>query len=53
VEHWRRSRGLGGFSIQRKEPPRQVRRNKKLLQGYQRHLQAEGVELEWPRLTPR
>ncbi len=44
---------LAAFCVQRKEPPRQVRKDKKLLQEFQRLLQGEGVELEWPRLTPR
>ena len=44
---------LAAFCLQRKEPPRQVRKNPKLLQDFQRQLQADGVELEWPKLTPR
>jgi hypothetical protein len=44
---------LAAFCVQRKEPPRQVRKNKRLLQDFQRQLQSDGVELEWPRLTPR
>jgi hypothetical protein len=44
---------LAAFCIQRKEPPRQVRKNKKLLAEFQRQLQTDGVELEWPNLTPR
>jgi hypothetical protein len=44
---------LAAFCVDRKEPPRHVRRDKKLLQEFQRRLQADGVELEWPRLTPR
>src|SRR5262249_53566765 len=41
------------FCVARKEPPRQVRKNKKLLAEFQRVLTADGVEIEWPRLTPR
>jgi hypothetical protein len=44
---------LAAFCLQRKEPPRQVRKNKKLLQDFQRQLRADGFELEWPRLSPR
>lgn len=44
---------LAAFCLQRKEPPRQVRKKQKLLQDFQRFLQAEGVELEWPMVTPR
>jgi hypothetical protein len=44
---------LAAFCLKRKEPPRQVRKNKKVLQDFQRMLQADGVELHWPRVTPR
>jgi hypothetical protein len=44
---------LAAFCLKRKEPPRQVRKNKKLLQEFQRGLQADGVELDWPKVTPR
>jgi hypothetical protein len=44
---------LAAFCIERKEPPRQVRKNRKLLQDFQRRLQADGVELAWPKVTPR
>jgi hypothetical protein len=44
---------LAAFCRQRREPPRQVRRNPKLLEELQKCLAADGVELSWPRLTPR
>jgi hypothetical protein len=44
---------LAAFCLARKEPPRQVRKNRKLLADFQKRLQDEGVELLWPRLTPR
>jgi hypothetical protein len=44
---------LAAFCLQRREPPRQVRRDPRLLAEFQRTLQEAGVELEWPRLTPR
>jgi hypothetical protein len=44
---------LAAFCVRRKEPPRQVRKAKQLLAEFQRILQADGVEIEWPRLTPR
>jgi hypothetical protein len=44
---------LAAFCVRRGEPPRQVRKNNKLLQDFQRQLQAEGVEIDWPRITPR
>jgi hypothetical protein len=44
---------LAAFCLQRKEPPRQVQRNSKLLADFQARLREEGVELEWPKITPR
>lgn len=44
---------LAAFCLSRQEPPRQVRKNRKLLQDYQARLRSEGVELEWPRITAR
>ncbi|HEY7327480.1 MAG TPA: FAD-dependent oxidoreductase [Gemmataceae bacterium] len=44
---------LAAFCLARKEPPRQVRKNGKLLAEFQRRLEGDGVELHWPRLTPR
>ncbi len=44
---------LVAFCLTRKEPPRQVRKRGKLLADFQKRLRDEGVELQWPRLTPR
>ena len=44
---------LAAFCLQRKEPPRQVRKNSKLLVDFQETLRKDGVELEWPKITPR
>ncbi len=44
---------LAAFCLARNEPPRQVRRNARLLADYQKLLQDDGVELTWPRLVPR
>jgi hypothetical protein len=44
---------LAAFCVRRKEPPRRVRKDKKLLAEFQRALTEDGVELEWPRLTPK
>jgi hypothetical protein len=44
---------LAAFCLARKEPPRRVRKDLKLLQDFQRGLQADGIEIDWPRLTPR
>jgi hypothetical protein len=44
---------VAAFCLKHKEPPRQVRKNPKLLQELQRFLQADGVQLDWPKVTPR
>ena len=44
---------LAALCLNRKEPPRHIRKNSKLLAEFQKQLQGEGVELYWPRLTPR
>jgi hypothetical protein len=44
---------LAGYCLRYKEPPRQVRKNKRLLAGFQALLRRDGVELEWPKVTPR
>lgn len=45
--------GLAAFCVRGKLLPRQVRKDKKHLQDFQRRLQSDGVELSWPRLAPR
>jgi hypothetical protein len=44
---------LAAFCLEKKEPPRQVRKDAKLLAEFQRRLESVGVELRWPHLTPR
>jgi hypothetical protein len=44
---------LAAFCVRRTVVPRQVRKDGKLLAAFQQQLRADGVELEWPRLTPR
>ena len=44
---------LAAFCLAKKEPPRQVRKDCKLLAEFQKRLEADGVELHWPRLSPR
>jgi hypothetical protein len=44
---------LATFCLEKKEPPRHVRKDGKLLAEFQRRLEGDGVELRWPRLTPR
>jgi hypothetical protein len=44
---------LAAFCLAQKEPPRQVRKNQRLIAEFQAQLRKNGFELEWPRLTPR
>jgi hypothetical protein len=44
---------LAAFCLARKELPRQVRKDGKLLAEFQKRLRDDGVELHWPRLSPR
>jgi hypothetical protein len=44
---------LAAFSLKKKEPPRQARKNAKILAEFQALLRNFGVELDWPRLSPR
>jgi hypothetical protein len=44
---------LAAFCVKRREPLRQVRKDARLLAAFQQQLRADGVELEWPRVTPR
>jgi hypothetical protein len=44
---------LAAFCLAKKAKPRAVREKKELLADFQRMLVTEGIELAWPRLTPR
>jgi hypothetical protein len=44
---------LAAFCLARREPPRQVRKDRNLLADFQALLRENGIELEWPKLTPR
>jgi hypothetical protein len=44
---------LAAFCLAHKEPPRQVRKNSKRRSAFQKRLVDDGVELHWPRMTPR
>jgi hypothetical protein len=43
---------LAAFCLERKLYPRLVREDKKLLEAYQRVLEARGVQLRWPEVEP-
>jgi hypothetical protein len=44
---------LAATAIQSKMSPRSIRNDKKLLADFQRHIQAQGIEIAWPQITPR
>ena len=44
---------LAAHAVAAKQSPRQVRNNKKLLAEFQSKLVSQGVELAWPKVTPR
>lgn len=44
---------LAACCLQRKVVPRQVRNDKGLLKDFQQVLERQGVEITWPRITPR
>jgi hypothetical protein len=44
---------LAAYCLDCKEPPRHIRKNTKRLTEFQKRLQDEGIELHWPRLSPR
>lgn len=44
---------LAAEAIKNGVPPRQIRKDKKRLSDFQSKLQQQGIEIEWPRLSPR
>jgi hypothetical protein len=44
---------LAAFAMSRKRRPRAVRSDAGLLAEFQKHIQAQGVEISWPQLTAR
>ena len=44
---------LAAFCLEHKESPRAVRNTPKRLAAFQARLTAQGVEIAWPRLSPR
>ncbi|MGC8792505.1 MAG: FAD-dependent oxidoreductase, partial [Bryobacteraceae bacterium] len=41
------------YALTTGHPPRKIRNDKKLLEEFQTRLQAQGIEIAWPRLSPR
>ena len=44
---------LAARAVQLKTPPRRIRNNEKLRREFQDWIQSQGVEIAWPRLSPR
>jgi hypothetical protein len=44
---------LAAYCLEQKESPRSVRNSPKSLAAFQSRLVAQGVEIAWPRITPR
>jgi hypothetical protein len=44
---------LAAFAIEKRATPRAVRNTEKLRAEFQARLQAQGVEIGWPKITPR
>ena len=44
---------LAAHAIATGNPPRRVRNNEKLLREFQAQIQGQGIEIAWPRITPR
>jgi hypothetical protein len=44
---------LGAHALVTKRTPRQIRNSEKLLQEFQAKIQAQGVEIAWPRISAR
>ena len=44
---------LAAFALTQKKSPRQIRNQKPLLADFQRFVQDQGIEIAWPKLTPR
>lgn len=44
---------LAAHAIGTKNPPRRIRNNEKLLRDLQSRMREQGIEISWPRITPR
>ena len=44
---------LAARAVQLKTPPRRIRGNEKLRREFQAWITDQGVEIAWPKLTPR
>jgi len=44
---------LAAYCVQTNSQPQEVRQNEKKLQSFQRKLRSEGVEIRWPKTSPR
>jgi len=44
---------LAAFCLEKKEKPRGVKNTPKLLEEFQKAIQDQGIEIRWPKVTPR
>ena len=44
---------IASHAVRTKHPPRHIRNTGKLLKEFQANIQTQGVEIAWPRITPR
>lgn len=44
---------LAAYCLEKREPPRHVRKKKVLLSAFQKRLDDAGVEIQWPKVRPR
>jgi hypothetical protein len=44
---------IAAHAVRTKHPPRHVRNKEKLLREFQASIQSQGIEIAWPRITPR
>lgn len=44
---------LAAFAVQKKVPPRAIRKDPKLLSAFQAAIRAQGIETAWPKISPR
>ena len=44
---------IASHAIRTKHPPRHIRNTEKLLKEFQTSIQSQGIEIAWPKITPR
>jgi hypothetical protein len=44
---------IAAHAVRTKHPPRHIRNTEKRLSEFQANIQSQGIEIAWPRTTPR